>query len=119
MAGGGFYVVLPRGTAPPARRQLAFTTTSDAQTVADVRVCAERPRQGGGRPGEKELVVLDEFELAGLAPAAVGAPQLGVAFELSTDWQLHVTVSAGGASHTSSVLLREGALGKALKAARS
>ena len=103
---------MPRGTAPPAQRQVLFTTVTDGQTVADIRVCAQRT-PSSGPPAAPELLLLDEFELAGIAPAPAASQQLVINFVLAADWSLHVSAQSrdGSASHSSQVVIRDTARG--------
>jgi molecular chaperone DnaK len=94
--GGWCDVVVQRNAKIPCERTRAFTTSSDMQTVVQVRVAQ------GEDPAFSENTFLGQVELSGLRPAPRGQVTIQVRFEVdeSGTLQVHATdVSTGNAAH--------------------
>jgi molecular chaperone DnaK len=82
---GGFCDVLIDANTPvPCDRTRTFSTATDGQTLVQVRVSQGESRRFA------ENTCLGELELAGIAPAARGAQQIAVTFEIDADGILNV-----------------------------
>jgi len=83
--GGVMTKLIERNTTIPARRSEVFSTAEDNQTAVDIHVLQ----------GERELArdnrTLGHFRLEGLAPAARGAPQIEVSFDIDANGILTAT----------------------------
>jgi molecular chaperone DnaK len=87
---GGFADVLIDANSPvPCDRTRSFTTGSDSQTTVVVRVAQGESKRFA------DNTLLGELELAGLAAAARGEPQIGVTFEIDVDGILNVRARDG------------------------
>jgi molecular chaperone DnaK len=94
--GGWCDVVVQRNAKIPCERTRAFTTSSDMQTVVQVRVAQ------GGDPTFGENTYLGQVELSGIRPAPRGQVTIQVRFEVdeSGTLKVHATdVSTGNAAH--------------------
>jgi molecular chaperone DnaK len=97
--GGLLHVLLPRGVALPASRSAVFTTCEDAQTEVAIKVLA--------LDAADDAILLGSFELAGIAPAPTGVPQVVVTLGLSVDGVLHVTAVDRQANRTGQITIRD------------
>src|SRR3954452_14714501 len=83
--GGVMTKVIERNTTIPARRTEVFSTAEDNQTAVDIVVLQ----------GERELAAdnrqLARFRLEGIRPAARGAPQVEVTFDIDANGILNVS----------------------------
>jgi molecular chaperone DnaK len=83
--GGVFTVLIERNTTIPARRSEVFSTAEDNQAALRIVVFQ----------GEQELAAdnrkLGEFELSGIAPAARGAAQIEVTFDIDANGMVSVS----------------------------
>jgi molecular chaperone DnaK len=94
--GGWCDVVVQRNAKIPCERTRAFTTSSDMQTVVQVRVAQ------GEDPTFRENTYLGQVELSGIRPAPRGQVTIQVRFEVdeSGTLKVHATdVSTGNAAH--------------------
>ena len=73
-AGGVMTAVVPRNSIIPTRKTQVFSTYADNQDRVLIRVFE------GERSMVKDNHFLDEFELAGIAPAPRGQPQVSFLF---------------------------------------
>jgi len=82
--GGAFTKLIERNTSIPAHRSEVFTTSEDNQ--AGLRIMVFQ--------GEHEVAAdnrkIGEFELAGIAPAARGVPQVEVTFDIDANGMVSV-----------------------------
>ncbi len=83
--GGATTVLIPRNTTVPTRKGEVFSTAADNQPAVDVHVLQ------GERPLARDNRTLGRFQLAGLAPAPRGVPQIEVAFDIDANGILNVS----------------------------
>ena len=83
--GGRMTNLIPRNTTVPVRKGETFTTAEDGQTAVDIKVYqGERPMAGYN-------MLLGQFRLDGIPPAARGIPQIEVTFDIDANGILNVT----------------------------
>ncbi len=83
--GGVTTVLIPRNTTIPTRKSEMFTTAADNQPGVEVHVLQ------GERPLAQDNRTLGRFQLAGIAPAPRGVPQIEVAFDIDANGILNVS----------------------------
>src|ERR1700724_3564708 len=83
--GGVMAVLIPRNTTIPTSKTETFSTAADAQTSVEVHVLQ------GERPLASENKSLGRFMLDGILPAARGAPQIDVTFDIDANGILNVS----------------------------
>uniref|UniRef100_A0A0D9V2E7 Uncharacterized protein n=1 Tax=Leersia perrieri TaxID=77586 RepID=A0A0D9V2E7_9ORYZ len=86
-AGGVMTTLIPRNTPVPTKRTQMFTTYKDRQTTVTVKVYE------GERSMTSDNRLLGKFDLAGIAPAPRGAPQIEVTFEVDANGILSVSAA--------------------------
>jgi heat shock protein 5 len=87
---GGFMArIIPRHTVIPTRKIQNFSTVTDNQPTAFIRVFQ------GERPMAKDNHLLGELILADIPPAPRGVPQIEVTFEIGPDRGLKISVNTG------------------------
>ncbi len=83
--GGVFTRIIERNTTIPTAKSQIFTTAADNQTSVDIHVLQ------GERKMAESNVTLGRFQLAGIAPAPRGVPQVEVKFDIDVNGIVHVT----------------------------
>src|SRR5882724_12444874 len=88
--GGVFTKLVERNTTIPTEKKETFTTAEDNQTAVTIVVYQ------GERPMAADNRFLGKFNLEGIPPARMGAPQIEVAFNLDANGILNVTARDKG-----------------------
>lgn len=115
--GGVFTRLIDRNTTIPCKKSQIFSTAADGQTSVEVHVLQ----------GEREFAqynkTLGRFQLAGIAPAPRGVPQIEVTFDIDANGIVHVSARDLGTGNeqqvtiTASANLSEDDIKKAVKEA--
>ncbi|HOR13930.1 MAG TPA: Hsp70 family protein, partial [Clostridia bacterium] len=86
-------------TTIPTKKSQIFSTAADGQTSVEVHVLQ----------GERELAqynkTLGRFQLAGIAPAPRGVPQIEVSFDIDANGIVHVSAKDLGTGHEQKVTI--------------
>ena len=88
--GGVMTPLIPKNTTIPTSKKEVFSTASDNQPSVQIHVLQ------GEREFAKDNRTLGQFELAGIAPAPRGMPQIEVEFSLDANGILTVTAADKG-----------------------
>ncbi len=100
--GGIFTKLIERNTTIPTKRSEIFSTTEDDQTSYMVQVFQ----------GEREIAAYNKklgmFELAGIAPAPRGVPQIEVTFDIDANGIVNVSAKDLGTGKQQSVQITGG-----------
>ena len=115
--GGVFTKLIERNTTIPTKKSQIFSTAADGQTSVEVHVLQ----------GEREMAqynkTLGRFQLAGIAPAPRGVPQIEVSFDIDANGIVHVSAKDLGTGNeqkvtiTASTNLSEDEIKKAVREA--
>lgn len=95
--GGVFTRLIDRNTTIPTKKSQIFSTAADGQTSVEVHVLQ----------GEREFAqynkTLGRFQLAGIAPAPRGVPQIEVTFDIDANGIVHVSAKDLGTGKEQSI----------------
>ena len=97
--GGVFTRLIDRNTTIPTKKSQIFSTAADGQTSVEVHVLK----------GEREMAqynkTLGRFQLAGIAPAPRGVPQIEVTFDIDANGIVHVSAKDLGTGNEQQVTI--------------
>ncbi len=97
--GGVFTRLIDRNTTIPTKKSQIFSTAADGQTSVEVHVLQ----------GEREFAqynkTLGRFQLAGIAPAPRGVPQIEVSFDIDANGIVHVSAKDLGTGNEQKVTI--------------
>jgi len=97
--GGVFTRLIDRNTTIPTKKSQIFSTAADGQTSVEVHVLQ----------GEREMAAynktLGRFQLAGIAPAPRGVPQIEVSFDIDANGIVHVSAKDLGTGNEQQVTI--------------
>lgn len=98
--GGVFTKLIERNTTIPTKKSQVFSTAADNQTAVDIHVLQ----------GEREMAAynktLGRFQLAGIAPAPRGIPQIEVTFDIDANGIVNVSAKDMGTGKTQNVVIQ-------------
>lgn len=100
--GGVFTKLIEKNTTVPTRTSQVFSTAEDNQSAVTVHVLqGERGRAADNRS-------LAKFDLAGIAPAPRGTPQVEVTFDIDANGIIHVTAKDKNTNREQKVEIKAG-----------
>ncbi|MBF7097403.1 molecular chaperone DnaK [Alkalibacter mobilis] len=98
--GGVFTKLIERNTTIPTKKSQIFSTAADNQTAVDIHVLQ----------GEREMAAynktLGRFQLAGIAPAPRGIPQIEVTFDIDANGIVNVSAKDMGTGKSQNVVIQ-------------
>ena len=97
--GGVFTRLIDRNTTIPTKKSQIFSTAADGQTSVEVHVLQ------GEREMAKDNKTLGRFQLAGIAPAPRGVPQIEVSFDIDANGIVHVSAKDLGTGKEQSITI--------------
>jgi molecular chaperone DnaK len=92
--------LIPRNTTIPTRKSQVFSTASDNQPAVTVHVLQ------GERQMARDNRTLGKFDLADLAPAPRGMPQIEVAFDIDANGIVHVSAKDLGTGKEQKIVIQ-------------
>jgi len=100
--GGIMTKLIERNTAIPTKRSETFTTAEDSQPSVTIAVFQ------GQRQFTRDNKSLGNFDLAGIAPAPRGVPQIEVTFDIDANGIVHVSAKDKGTGKEQSIQITGG-----------
>ncbi|KAF0935934.1 hypothetical protein E2562_036925 [Oryza meyeriana var. granulata] len=97
--GGVMTVLIPRNTTIPVRKKDNFTTCSDNQTTALIKVY-----EGEGER-TKDNNLLGQFRLSGIPPAPSGVPKIKITYDIEANCILKVTAKDKTTGRSNSITI--------------
>merc|ERR1711874_956019 len=99
MGGGVMSNLISRNTVVPTKKSQVFSTAADNQETVTIKVYE------GERPMTKDNHLLGSFDLTWVPPAARGAPQIEVTFEIDSNGMLQVSAKDKGSNKENSITI--------------
>lgn len=98
--GGVFTKLIDRNTTIPTSKSQVFSTAADNQPAVDLHVLQ------GERPMAKDNKTLGQFQLADIAPAPRGVPQIEVTFDIDKNGIVSVTAKDKGTGKSQKIEIK-------------
>lgn len=100
--GGLMHKLIERNTTIPTKRTETYTTAEDNQPSVHIQVFQ------GEREIAKSNKLLGSFELAGIAPAPSGVPQIEVTFDIDANGIVNVSAKDKGTGKENTIRIQDG-----------